>query len=241
MQFFIAGYCPPLPTQKPEKRGLPPAATMSKNKFGIYGKRVLTPQGVQEGVVVVENGTISGVMPRGDVPSGIEIIDAGNHVVMPGLVDSHVHVNEPGRTHWEGFTTATQAAAAGGITTIADMPLNSDPVTTTLDAFKIKRESTDGKLFVDCAFFGGVVPGNCDQLVPLIDAGVVGFKCFLIHSGIDDFPNVTEADLHIAMPILARHKIPLLVHAELEHMHESGLAPAGTSGTVAAGASPLPQ
>jgi allantoinase len=145
-----------------------------------------------------------------------EFIDVEDSVVMPGLVDSHVHVNEPGRTEWEGFETATRAAAAGGITTIADMPLNSQPVTTTLDALKAKLASTSGKLYVDTAFYGGVIPGNASSLEELIDNGVRGFKCFLIHSGIDDFPNATESDLHQAMPILARHNIPLLVHAELE-------------------------
>jgi allantoinase len=194
---------------------------MSNGSFGIHGKQVVTPQGVKDAVVLVENGTIFGVVDRHDVPPGTMLIEAGDSVVMAGLVDSHVHVNEPGRTEWEGFDTATRAAAAGGITTIADMPLNSNPVTTTLDAFTIKQKSTAGKLHVDCAFFGGVVPGNTASLLPLIEAGVVGFKCFLIHSGIDDFPNVSESDLSSAMPVLARHAVPLLVHAELEREHHN--------------------
>src|SRR5918912_1651794 len=113
---------------------------------------------------------------------------------MPGLVDTHVHVNEPGRTEWEGYETATRAAAAGGITTIVDMPLNSIPPTTTLAGFEEKLAAAEGKCSVDVAFWGGVVPGNTAELQPLFDAGVVGFKCFLVHSGVDEFTNLTEKD-----------------------------------------------
>jgi allantoinase len=193
---------------------------MHSGAFGIYGKQVVTPDGIREAVILINGGTIAGLVEPSAVPDGMPLENAGHAIVMPGLVDSHVHVNEPGRTEWEGFETATRAAAAGGITTIADMPLNSNPVTTTLDAFKIKQRSTANKLFVDCAFYGGVVPGNAASLEAMIDAGVVGFKCFLTHSGIDDFPNVVESDLLAAMPILAKRGIPLLVHAELEHDHD---------------------
>ena len=192
---------------------------MSAQAFGIYSKNVVLPEGVHEAVVVVEGDTISGIYNPVDAPEGVPIEDMGSLVVMPGLVDSHVHINEPGRTEWEGFETATRAAAAGGITTVADMPLNSNPVTTTEDALRIKLDAAQSKLWVDTAFFGGVVPGNTKALENMIEDGVVGFKCFLIHSGIDDFPNVTEADLRQAMPILAKHNVPLLVHAELEHDH----------------------
>jgi allantoinase len=192
---------------------------MTQDKFGLYSKSVVTPKGIKEAVVLVDAGTISGIVARDEAPAGYPIEDLGDFVIMPGLVDSHVHINEPGRTEWEGFTTATRAAAAGGITTVADMPLNSNPVTTTLDALNIKLEAAEKQLWVDCAFFGGVVPGNTASLEAMIEAGVVGFKCFLIHSGIDDFPDVSEADLRAAMPILARHRVPLLVHAELEHDH----------------------
>lgn len=201
---------------------------MSSDSFGLLSNKVVTPTGVKKAVVLIDRskGVITSVIDPKDVPSGISVEDLGDFVLMPGLIDSHVHVNEPGRTEWEGFETATRAAAAGGITTIADMPLNSNPVTTTLDALHEKLDSTKSKLWVDCAFYGGVVPGNAAQLESMIQAGVVGFKCFLIHSGIDDFPNVTESDLHQAMPILARHGIPLLVHAELEeahgHSHDDG-------------------
>jgi allantoinase len=184
--------------------------------FGIASQRIITADGIINGCLVVEDGRISRIVDDAAALQGIQIHDVGNSVVMPGLIDSHVHVNEPGRTEWEGFETATRAAAAGGITTIADMPLNSNPVTTSLPSLEEKLAAAQGKLSVDCAFYGGVVPGNSLSLEPLIDAGVRGFKCFLIHSGIDDFPNVTESDLNSSMPVLARRKIPLLVHAELE-------------------------
>jgi len=187
------------------------------SKFAVRSRRVVTPQAVAEATVLIADGTIIDLLfGSSEAPAGFAVEDCGDAVIMPGLVDSHVHVNEPGRTEWEGFETATRAAAAGGITTIADMPLNSNPVTTTYDALQKKLASTQGKLAVDCAFWGGVIPGNSGSLEEMIDAGVRGFKCFLIHSGIDDFPNATEADLRKAMPILAKRGIPLLVHAELE-------------------------
>ncbi len=142
--------------------------------------------------------------------------DAGNNILMPGIIDAHVHINEPGRTEWEGFDTATQAAAAGGITTVVDMPLNASPVTTTAKAFNEKLAAAKNKLNVNCGFYGGLVPGNANEIEGLIKAGVLGIKCFLTHSGIDEFPNVTEKDLDEAMPVIARHHIPLLVHCELD-------------------------
>jgi allantoinase len=143
-------------------------------------------------------------------------VDYGDLVIMPGLVDSHVHVNEPGRTEWEGFVTATRAAAAGGITTIVDMPLNSIPATTSLSALELKQKALEGKCAVDVALWGGVVPGNTRELQPMLEAGAAGFKCFLVHSGVDDFPNVDEAGLREAATELAKYGAPLLVHAELE-------------------------
>jgi len=163
-----------------------------------------------------EGGKILNVSVWGDVPPDADLVDAGDSVVMPGLVDSHVHVNEPGRTEWEGYETATRAAAAGGVTTMVDMPLNSIPATTTATAFEEKLAAAEGKCSVDVAFWGGVVPGNVNELAPLVERGVRGFKCFLIPSGVDEFPHVTEADLRIAMPELARLQTVLLVHAELE-------------------------
>jgi len=182
----------------------------------IRGRRVVTEHGTGPASVHVTRGHISSISIFEDVPSGAELIEADpESVVMPGLVDTHVHVNEPGRTEWEGFETATRAAAAGGVTTIVDMPLNSIPATTTLAGLNAKLEAARGKLHVDVGFWGGVVPGNTSDLSKLWNAGVVGFKCFLIHSGVDEFPNVTEEDLREAMPELARLGASLIVHAEV--------------------------
>jgi allantoinase len=142
-------------------------------------------------------------------------VNTGDHVVMPGLVDTHVHINDPGRSDWEGFETATRAAAAGGVTTLVDMPLNSIPPTTTAAGLEAKREAARGRCFVDVAFWGGVVPGNTHELEALARAGVRGFKCFLSPSGVDEFPHVSERDLRRAMPILSALRLPLLAHAEL--------------------------
>src|SRR5215831_7604959 len=182
----------------------------------IRGHRVVVPTGERSASIHIENGIIVAVRDYGDVGEAREVVDADPSVIMPGLVDSHVHVNEPGRTAWEGFDTATRAAAAGGITTIVDMPLNSIPATTTIDALKAKREAARGQCHVNVAFWGGIVPDNHDQIELLVDAGVRGFKCFMTPSGVDEFANVTEADLHRALPLLARAAAPrpLLVHAE---------------------------
>src|SRR5205807_5968056 len=152
---------------------------------------------------------------HGGPPDAARQLDVGGAALLPGVVDSHVHVNEPGRTEWEGFETATRAAAAGGVTTIVDMPLNSVPVTTTVTALELKARAAAGHATVDYAFWGGVVPGNTDQLAPLARGGARGFKCFLVPSGIDEFPPVTERDLRPAMVQLAGLGLPLLVHAEL--------------------------
>lgn len=182
----------------------------------VRGRRVVTPQGIGPASVHVSGGRITSISSFEDLPAGCELIEADeSSVIMPGLVDTHVHVNEPGRTHWEGFATATRAAAAGGVTTIVDMPLNSIPATTTIDALNRKLAVARGQLHVDTGFWGGVVPGNTSELPKLWEAGVVGFKCFLIPSGVDEFPNVTESDLREAMPVLARLGAILIVHAEL--------------------------
>jgi allantoinase len=182
----------------------------------LRSTRMLLPEGERPAALQIENGVITRVAThRSEDPTGASIFDAGDLVVSPGLVDTHVHVNEPGRTAWEGFDTATRAAAAGGVTTIVDMPLNSVPATTDVAALCAKREAARAQCHVDVAFWGGVVPGNAGELDALVDAGVRGFKCFLVPSGVDEFPAVTEADLREALPILARRKRPLLVHAEL--------------------------
>ncbi|HEX9614651.1 MAG TPA: allantoinase AllB [Bacteroidota bacterium] len=183
--------------------------------FAIVSRRVVTPDGTREAALLVAGETIVGVARRSEIPSSMTVEDVGDLVVMPGLIDSHVHINEPGRTEWEGFVTATRAAAAGGITTLVDMPLNSSPVTTSVAAFDEKLRAADGKLHVDCGFYGGAVPGNTDDLQPMAEAGVLGFKAFLVHSGIDDFPDATEGDLRAAMPLISKTGLPLLVHCEL--------------------------
>jgi allantoinase len=180
----------------------------------VRSRRVVLPDGVQPAEIHVRDGRIAAIEPYSPHVHDDEVIDAGDLVVLPGLVDTHVHINEPGRTEWEGFETATRAAAAGGTTTLVDMPLNSVPPTTTIDALRAKRRAAIGRCHVDVAFWGGVVPGNASDLEPLAEAGVRGFKCFLSPSGVDEFPHVSEANLREAMPILAPLGLPLLAHAE---------------------------
>lgn len=182
----------------------------------IRTTRLLTPDGLAAGTVVMREGRVSALLPADATPTGAAIRDVGDDVVMPGIVDSHVHVNEPGRTEWEGWETATRAAALGGVVALVDMPLNSIPVTTTLAALEAKIAATSGKLWIDAGFWGGVIPGNTQELAPMAQAGARGFKCFLCPSGIDEFPNVGAAELREAMPVLRAAGVPLLVHAELE-------------------------
>jgi allantoinase len=193
--------------------------------WALVSRRVVTPSGTRAAAVLIAAATIEGVIDPAEVPASYRIQDVGDRVVLPGIIDTHVHINEPGRTEWEGFVTATRAAAAGGITTLVDMPLNSSPVTTTAEALALKLEAARGKLSVDCGFYGGVVSGASAQVGRLVAAGVLGFKAFLCHSGIDEFPNATEADLRVVMPDLASAGVPLLVHAELTG--DSPLAPPG--------------
>jgi allantoinase len=181
----------------------------------VRGKRVVTPGGEHAASIHIRDGVITKIGTFDDVSPITPIYDAGNFAVMPGLVDTHVHINEPGRTEWEGFTTATRAAAAGGITTLIEMPLNSIPATTSVSAFQAKLSATAGKLSVDTGFWGGVVPGNVQELSGLWEAGCFGFKCFLVDSGVKEFVSVCEADLREALPVLAKIGAPLLAHAEL--------------------------
>ncbi|HVZ72953.1 MAG TPA: allantoinase AllB [Polyangia bacterium] len=186
-------------------------------RFGLRSARVVGPDGVGPATVVVEDGRILDVLSGAATMEGdVRVEDLGARVLAPGLVDAHVHVNEPGRTDWEGFATATRAAAAGGVTTLVDMPLNCLPVTTTRAALEEKLRATAGQLHVDVGFWGGVVPGNARELAALAEAGALGCKAFLVHSGIDEFPNATEADLRAAMPVLRDAGLPLLAHAELD-------------------------
>ena len=181
------------------------------NTKSIYSDRCWFEGKLQPATVCFENGTITAIHPH----KTAEAEDVGNDILMPGVIDAHVHINEPGRTAWEGFDTATQAAAAGGLTTIVDMPLNASPVTTNLKAFNEKLEASKNKMHVNVGFYGGLIPGNKNDLEPLMQAGVLGIKCFLVHSGIDEFPNVSEKEMNEAMPIIAKYNIPLLAHCEI--------------------------
>ncbi|MBD2766471.1 allantoinase AllB [Hymenobacter sp. BT664] len=190
----------------------------------LKSRRVVCPEGIREAVLVIREGRLADILPFGSEVAG-PVTDVGDHAILPGVIDPHVHINEPGRTDWEGFDTATRAALAGGLTTLVDMPLNSAPVTTSAAHLAMKRAATKGQLHANVGFWGGVVPGNAGEIEGLIAAGVLGFKAFLTHSGIDDFPNASEADLRRVMPLLARHRLPLLVHCELSA--EGGEGPQG--------------
>jgi allantoinase len=198
----------------------------------IRSRRVVLPDGERPASVHVRDGVITRVGEYHDSwPRGAEQRDAGDLAISPGLVDTHVHVNEPGRTEWEGFDTATRAAAAGGVTTIVDMPLNSVPATSDVAALEAKRAAARGRCHVDVGFWGGIVPGNARDIPALVEAGVRGFKCFLTPSGVEEFEFVREHDLRQALPMLAATRLraeglypnaaaalstpALLVHAEL--------------------------
>ncbi|AUX45685.1 allantoinase [Sorangium cellulosum] len=182
----------------------------------VRGLRVLTGGTVRPASVHIRGGTIVDVAGHDDVPEGCPVVDTrAGAVVMPGLCDAHVHINEPGRTEWEGFETATRAAAAGGVTSLVDMPLNSIPPTTTVAHLEEKARAAEGRCRVDVGFWGGAVPGNAGELIPLLEAGALGFKCFMVDSGVAEFGHVAEADLREALAVLAGTGAPLLVHAEL--------------------------
>jgi len=177
--------------------------------------RVVLPGEVGAFAVLVEEQTIVGVIRRNEIPNSIEVTDFGDSAILPGLVDSHIHINEPGRTEWEGFRTATRAAAAGGYTMLVDMPLNCVPATSSPEALEAKRKAAQGQCQVDWAAWGGLVADNLKQIAGLTSAGVCGFKCFLIHPGIEEFTMVKEDHVRAALPYLKRAGLPLLVHAEL--------------------------
>ncbi|HKO19271.1 MAG TPA: allantoinase AllB [Acidobacteriaceae bacterium] len=181
----------------------------------FVAERVVTPDGTWRAAVVVERGVVSALCDVEAIPGSAEVVDFGNRVLMPGMVDSHVHINEPGRTEWEGFATATRAAAAGGYTLLVDMPLNCLPETTTVEALELKRKVAEGKCLVDWAAWGGAVADNQADLLPLARAGVPGYKCFLIYPGCDGFTMIDREQLARALPAIAESGLPLLVHAEL--------------------------
>lgn len=189
--------------------------TMNMSLKAFLSQRIVTPDGIKPAAVLVQDGRILDVVPLNQVPAQVSVNDFGQAAILPGLVDSHVHINEPGRTEWEGFRTATRAAAAGGYTLLVDMPLNCLPATTTLAALEAKRKAASGQCHVDWMAWGGVVSDNQKHIENMAAAGVPGFKCFLIHPGIDGFTMVNEKELRAALPYVARTGLPLLVHAEL--------------------------
>lgn len=201
---------------------------MNQPLLVVRSRRVVTDT-IAPAAIHVRAGRIERIAAWDDVPAGARLDDAGELAVLPGIVDTHVHLNEPGRTEWEGFATATRAAAIGGVTALVDMPLNSIPPTTTREALSAKRAAAAGQCAVDVGFWGGVVPGNAGELAGLVADGVRGFKCFLVDSGVEEFGWVGEAELAPAMAILAGLGAPLLVHAEL-----AGPIDAATAGLAGA-------
>jgi allantoinase len=187
----------------------------------IRSRRTVLPDGERPAAVAVRDGRIAAVGAYAAALAADEDVELGDVALLPGLVDSHVHVNEPGRTEWEGFATATRAAAAGGVTTIVDMPLNSLPPTVTADALAVKRSAAEGRCAVDVGFWGGAVPANLAELRALHEAGVYGFKCFVSPSGVEEFPSLDEPGIRAAMTEIAAFGGLLIVHAEdPEHLSE---------------------
>lgn len=205
-----------------------PSATGNTYDLVLRGRQVLTAEGIAPREVGVRDGKIAAVEAFGAALSGSRVIEvAADEVLLPGLVDTHVHVNEPGRTEWEGFESATKAAAAGGVTTIVDMPLNSIPPTVNLEALQIKRAAASANAYVNVGFWGGAIPGNKQDLRELHEAGVFGFKCFLLHSGVDEFPSLSVDEMEEDMEELASFDSLMIVHAEDSDIIEHSPQPVG--------------
>ncbi|WP_084956781.1 allantoinase AllB [Thermoactinospora rubra] len=187
---------------------------MSDYDLVVRSRRAVTPEGERPAAVAVRDGKIHDILPHDAPVHAREVADLGETALLPGLVDTHVHVNEPGRTHWEGFASATRAAAAGGVTTIVDMPLNSVPPTVDVEALQAKRRAAEGQCLVDVGFWGGAIPGNLGDLVKLHEQGVFGFKCFLSPSGVEEFPPLTLEEVRQALEVIAGFDGLMIVHAE---------------------------
>jgi allantoinase len=198
-----------------------PITSAPAAELALCSRRIVLPDRVADGAVLIAQGRIIGLVPQ-EQAEAERVIDLGEWALLPGVVDTHAHLNEPGRTEWEGFVTGTAAAAAGGTTTVVDMPLNAIPPTTTVEALELKAAHAQGRCAVDHAFWGGLVPGNLAELEPMVRAGVCGFKAFLIDSGVEEFPKVERDELLAALPLLARLGVPLIAHAELD-LGASGL------------------
>lgn len=190
----------------------------------LLSDRIVTPSGTRGGALLLDGERIRAICNVAELPRGIPVEDHAASAILPGLVDTHVHINEPGRTEWEGFRTATRAAAAGGYTLLVDMPLNCLPPTTSVESLVAKRDAAEGQCLVDWAAWGGVVTGNQNDLLPLAQAGVPGFKCFLLYPGCEGFTMVDREQLKAALPGVAASGLPLLVHAELAGPIEAATA-----------------
>ena len=208
---------------------LPSGAAFAGAAFAIRSSRVVTPDAVIPAAIIISDGRIESVVASDAVPASMACEDFGDLVIAPGVVDAHVHINEPGRTHWEGFATATAAAAAGGVTTLIDMPLNSSPVVVDAASLQHKRDAANGKCIVNVDFYGGLIPGNEIEIPALIDSGVKGIKAFLCDSGLDEFPAAGEKELRSALPMLKKANLPLLAHAEI--VSDTSAKPAPTFDT----------
>ena len=201
---------------------------MSEFDLLVRARRAITADGSGPQWLGISAGQITRLGPYDTAPDAPQVVDLDEDVVLlPGLVDAHVHVNEPGRTEWEGFASATRAAAAGGVTTIVDMPLNSVPATVTAEALEIKRRVAGPQAYIDVGFWGGAIPGNLPDLRGLHEGGVFGFKCFLLPSGVPEFPPLTPAELPDYLRELARFDALMIVHAEDEDIIEHAPSPHG--------------